>query len=62
MKKALDIYTALNEMKVRLMEGKATPKEVHDVIAEANTFINTMKDGEKKEVLVDMVESVKEIA
>ena len=59
MRKELDLYTELNNNHLWLMEGKITSREAREVVEKAVFFIGTMPDGEKKDVLVDMAESVK---
>ncbi len=59
MKKELDLYTELNNNRLWLTEGKITSREAREVVEKAMFFISTMPDDEKKDVLVDMAESVK---
>lgn len=59
MKKALDIYTEINNNRLWLLEGRITSREAREVVEKAVFFIGTMPDGEKKDVLADMAESVK---
>lgn len=55
MKKALDLYTEVNNNRLWLLEGRITSREV---VEKAMAFIDNMPNGEKKDVLTDMTMSL----
>lgn len=58
MKKALDIYTEINNNRLWLLEGRITSREARDVVEKAMAFIDNMPNGEKRDVLTDMTMSL----
>jgi hypothetical protein len=58
MKKALNLYTEVNNNRLWLLEGKITSREAREVVEKAMVFIDGMPNGEKKDVLTDMTKSL----
>ena len=58
MKKALDIYTEVNNNRLWLLEGRITSREARDVVEKAMAFIDNMPSGEKRDILTDITMSL----